>query len=80
MVSRIGIFFILVGIACLLLFLYSDMVKAPQIMLLVAAVFLLGTGTLMLVTRPAPPPPPSSGRFRLLKKRGKQEKKDSRPH
>ncbi|HEX2980240.1 MAG TPA: hypothetical protein VHO48_08240 [Anaerolineaceae bacterium] len=71
---RIGTFFLLIGLGLVVLFIYSDVVKAPQYEFLLygALGMLLGMALRGQANRP---PPPESTRFRMLRKQSKKDHK-----
>jgi flagellar biosynthesis component FlhA len=86
MSARVGTFFIVIGAALFLLFIFSDMADTPICSLLFAALVLLIAGYLLIKRDWAPPSP--SKRFAWLnqqriereaKKQKKAEQKKSKP-
>jgi multisubunit Na+/H+ antiporter MnhG subunit len=69
--NRIGTFFILLGLLLVALFVYSDLAKAPTCNLLLFGGISLALGIFLWLRNPAPPHQ-ESGRFGILKKRGKK--------
>jgi hypothetical protein len=75
----VGFFFMLLGAGLIMLFIYSDIARAPQAGLLVLGTLAFLLGMVLRWSNPAPPPQ-SSGRFGMLKKREKQDHvKESTP-
>ncbi len=71
---RIGIFFIFIGILLIVLFVFSDIAHVPTCGLLAWGAGLTVVGTLFIWLNPKPDIP-DSGRFRMIKKRDKPQKK-----
>lgn len=65
LITRIGTFFLVIGVGLLILFIASDMSNMTDFDYLFWAILAISLGLLMR-SRKAPPPP--SGRFRLLHK------------
>lgn len=73
-ISKIGNFFLLIGIGMIFLFVASDMGKQPNFWFLLAAVLaLVAAWNFKRIS--APPPPPPSKRFEWLRK-WRQKMKD----
>jgi len=72
--SRLGTFFVLIGVMLLMLFVFSDLAKQPDFSLLFFGGILVVGGMLLNWRAPAPPRPPS-GRFRILRERSTKKKK-----
>ncbi len=74
-ISRMGTFFIILGIGFLILFITSDMAQTPDFDFLFVAILLMMVGWLFQRKKPAPA---SSGRFSMLR-RMRDGKVDSDP-
>lgn len=72
MTHKVGTFLILLGIVLLALFVYSDIVQAPECNLLIFGGVSLGLGIFLWFRNPSPSPP-ESGRFRLLRSANKKQ-------
>ena len=76
-ISRIGTFFVLIGIGLMIFFLMSDSVSSPQLSYFCWGTVLLTFGFIFRGQFRKPPGPPS-GRFSVfkrLKRKPKEEKK-----
>jgi hypothetical protein len=74
---KVGGFFIGLGIFLLILFVISDSVRQPEFGLLAGGFGCIALGGFISATHPAPEPPPSP-RFRIIKRRKKDEPKPRR--
>jgi hypothetical protein len=63
-ISRIGTFFIVIGVFVFILFLASDFSNAPDFDYLLGAIFIFSLGWYFQSRRA---PPPSAGRFGLIR-------------
>jgi hypothetical protein len=67
MANRIGTFFILLGVGLIVLFVLSDLAKAPSCNFLIVGAISLVLGVVLWMRDPIKPGPPS-GRFQGVKK------------
>jgi hypothetical protein len=74
LINRIGTFFILIGLGLIGLFILSDIAESPTCNYLVIGAILLALGIFLWFKDPRPPSEPT-GRFRLLQKSKKKDKK-----
>ena len=77
LISRLGTFFLVLGVGVLILFITSDLAQTPDFDLLFIAILLIGVGWLFQRRKP---PKPASGRFSMLRRiRGGQQEPVENP-
>jgi hypothetical protein len=82
MSSRIGTFFIVIGISLIALFVISDMAQSPMCQLLLAGVVSLGIGVFLWRRNWAPPQPGTRfvwWRQQRAARAAKKQKKENQP-
>ncbi len=72
--NRVGTFLVLLGFLLVGLYILSDIAQAPVCNFFLFGILFLGVGLVLWFRNPAPPPQPS-GRFRLIRGRGKKPNK-----